>query len=387
MTTTTERPTLRQDERGIALAIAIFALVIIATLVTGVFFMARLEQRSGNNALWSTQAQEAADAGLNATLAAWDGAYNSLAAGAAQTLATQVLPGNTSRYTATVRKISNQIFLVESRGERVQQGGGVLSGTTVGRIVKMITPDVNINAAVTANGPVTLQGNLTVDGRDTDPPNWPACTTKDTVAGVRTSQSIKAGGSYSAYGDPPLVANDGDKYAEIKNPYDAFYAMANKIHNGDWSSSNSPRPVTEVVSGVTVCNRTDARNWGESYRSPTAGTIGQCTGYSPIVSIRGSGESRITGGRGQGILLVAGDLQMAGGFEWVGIIIVLGDVRTTGMGAKITGAMLALNDATSDITYIGGTPVFTYSSCAIATALAQTAYARPLAERSWLQLY
>lgn len=387
MTATTERPTLRQDERGIALAIAIFALVIIATLVTGVFFMARLEQRSGNNALWSTQAAEAADAGLNATLANWDGAYNSLALGDTQTLATQVLPGNTARYTATVRKLSNQIFLVESRGERVQQGGGVLSGTTVGRIVKLITPDVEINAAVTANGPVTLQGNLTVDGRDTDPPNWPACTTKDTVAGVRTSQSIKAGGSYDAFGDPPLAANDGDKYAQIKNPYDAFYAIADKIHNGNWSASDSPRPVTHVVSGNTVCNRTDARNWGELYRSPTPGTVSQCTTYSPIVSIRGAGESRITGGRGAGILLIAGDLQMAGGFEWAGLVIVLGAVRTTGMGAKITGALLALNEATSDITYIGGTPVVTYSSCAIATAMAQTAYARPLAERSWVQLY
>ena len=387
MTPTTTRPTLRQDERGIALAIAIFALVIIATLVTGVFYMARLEQRSGTNALWSTQAQEAADAGLNATLASWDGAYNSLAPGGTQTLATQILPGNTARYTATVRKISNQIFLVESRGERVQQGGGVLSGTTVGRIVKLITPDVEINAAVTANGPVTLQGNLTVDGRDTDPPNWPACTTKETVAGVRTSQAIKAGGSYDAFGDPPLAANDGDKYAEIKNPYDAFYAIADKIHNGNWSASDSPRPVTQVVSGTTVCNK-DLRNFGELYRSPTPGTVGQCTGYSPIISIRnGTGEARITGGRGQGILLIEGDLQMAGGFEFAGIVIVLGAVRTTGMGAKITGALLALNEASSDITYIGGTPVVTYSSCAIATALAQTAYARPLAERSWVQLY
>lgn len=379
------RPSLRRDERGVALALAIFALVIIATLVAGVFFMARLEQRSGSQTIWATHAAEAADAGLNSTLANWSGSYNTLAVGASQPLATVTLGANT-RYTPTIQKLSDQIFLVQSRGERFT-AGGVLSSTTVGRIVRMITPDVEINAAVTANGPVTLQGNLIVDGRDTDPPNWPACTTKDTVAGVRTSESIKAGGSYQAFGEPPLAENDGDKYAQIKGPYDAFYAMANKIHNGDWSASDSPRPVTEVVSGNTVCNRTDARNWGELYRTPTAGTVTECTSYSPIVSIRGTGESRVSGGRGAGILLIAGDLQMSGGFEWAGIIIVLGDVRTTGMGAKVTGALLALNDATSDLTYIGGTPVVTYSSCAIATALAQTAYARPLAERSWAQLY
>lgn len=386
MTNRSNHSSLRHDERGIALAIAIFALVIIGTLVAGVFFMARLEQRSGNNALWAMQAQEAADAGLNVTVANWDPGYNGMLTGAELDLGTTVLPGNTARYTTTIRKLSNQIFLIQSRGERVG-GGGVLSGTRVGRIVRIITPEASINSAVTANGPVTLQGNLIVDGRDADPPNWPACTTKDTVAGVRTSQSIKAGGSYDAYGDPPLAANDGDKYAQIKGLYDSFYGAANKIHNGDWSSSNSPRPVTKVVNGNTVCDRDDFRNWGELYRSPTPGTIGQCTSYSPIVSIRGTGESRITGGRGAGILLIAGDLQMAGGFEWAGLVIVLGAVRTTGMGAKITGALLALNEATSDITYIGGTPVVTYSSCAIATALQQTAVARPLAERSWVQLY
>jgi len=379
------RRSLRRDERGIALAIAIFALVIIATLVAGVFFMARLEQRSGSQTIWATQASEAADAGLNATLANWSGTYNTMPVGDVLTLSTVTMGAN-ARYTPTVQKLSNEIFLVQSRGERTSSGG-VLSSNNAGRIVKLIVPDMQINAAITANGAVTLQGNMTVDGRDTDPPNWPACATNDTVAGVRTSQSIKSQGNPTTVGKPPLAANDGDKYAQIKNPYDQFNAMPDKIHNGEWSTKNSPGPSTHVVSGETVCNRGDFNNWGEMWRTPKAGTKLLCTGYSPIVSIRGTGESHISGGRGQGILLVAGDLQLTGGFEWAGIMIVLGGVRMTGQGAKITGALLALNEAASDITYIGGTPVVTYSSCSIANALANTASVRPLAERSWAQLY
>lgn len=381
---------LRQDERGVALVLAIFALVVIATLIAGVFFMARLEQRSGSNTLWATQAQEAADAGLNTTLANWSGAYNTMAVGASTTLATQTL-GSTARHTVTVQKVAAQIFLVQSRGERTG-GGGVLAGTTVGRIVRLVVPDVDINAAVTSNGPVTLTGNITVDGRDTDPPFWPACTTKDTVAAVRTSQNITTKGSYNAFGDPSpegLVSSDASVDAtDFTGPYAAFTAIANKVSVGAWSPSNSPRP---ILSGGT-CNQADARNWGEPYRHASQGSyLVQCEGYSPITWVRngpgGGNEAHISGGRGQGILIIDNDLQLSGGFEYTGIILVMGDVRTTGQGAKITGALLAANQTLGDITYFGGTPVVTYSSCAVATALAASAQARPIAERSWVQLY
>lgn len=139
------RPALRRDERGIALALAIFALVVIATLVGGVFFMARLEQRSGSNTLWSTQAAEAADAGLNATLANWSGTWNTMAVGTPSTLSTVSLGGN-ARYTVTIRKLTSALFFVSSRGERTDAGGGVLSGNTVGRVVRIVVPEVDINA-------------------------------------------------------------------------------------------------------------------------------------------------------------------------------------------------------------------------------------------------
>ena len=53
------------SERGIALAVAVFALVVIGALVAGTFFAGRLEQQTGQNTMFATQAGEAAEAGLS----------------------------------------------------------------------------------------------------------------------------------------------------------------------------------------------------------------------------------------------------------------------------------------------------------------------------------
>ena len=53
------------DERGIALAVAVFALVVIGALVAGTFFAGRLEQQTGRNTIYAAQAAEVAEAGLN----------------------------------------------------------------------------------------------------------------------------------------------------------------------------------------------------------------------------------------------------------------------------------------------------------------------------------
>ena len=72
------------DERGIALAMAVFALVIIGVLVAGAFFSGRLEQRGGVNSVMATEAFEAAEGGLAYTINdGWQtSTFNALAVGA-----------------------------------------------------------------------------------------------------------------------------------------------------------------------------------------------------------------------------------------------------------------------------------------------------------------
>src|SRR5690606_7589067 len=117
-------------------------------------------------------------------------------------------------------------------------------GTRVGRIVRLIIPQLQVDAAVTANGPVTLQGNLTVDGTNTNPDGWDVCgPTGDVVASVQTSQSIKKGGSYTAIGNPPpegLVENDPSVTpSRFLDPYNALSPFADVSYNAAWSASDS----------------------------------------------------------------------------------------------------------------------------------------------------
>ena len=62
-----------KNERGIALVLAIFATVVIGALVAGAFFVGRVEQLTGSNTVWATQASGAAESGLSDALATIDG--------------------------------------------------------------------------------------------------------------------------------------------------------------------------------------------------------------------------------------------------------------------------------------------------------------------------
>src|SRR5882724_10031595 len=60
------------NERGMALAVAIFALVVIGALVAGAFYASTLEQRTGRNSMFAAEAAQAAETGPMAVLANWD---------------------------------------------------------------------------------------------------------------------------------------------------------------------------------------------------------------------------------------------------------------------------------------------------------------------------
>jgi hypothetical protein len=115
------------------------------------------------------------------------------------------------------------------------------------------------------------------------------------------------------------------------------------------------------------------------------GVITQCQSYFPI--IYRNGNLRVQDGRGQGVLLVEGNFEVRGNFEFNGIVIVRGELSTQGTGNKITGAVLAQNAELGDETTIIGNPVINYSACAVERALVGNASLKPLVERSWAQLY
>ena len=135
------------DERGIALAVAVFALVVIGALVAGTFFSGRLELLTGRNTFIAAQAAEAAESGLTQ------------AAGSQTTAALLALPINANPVnatslgafpvngahtsaTASINRLTDVLFLVRSVGVRTNAAGGQLAARSLGQLIRLVQADI-----------------------------------------------------------------------------------------------------------------------------------------------------------------------------------------------------------------------------------------------------
>jgi hypothetical protein len=100
------------------------------------------------------------------------------------------------------------------------------------------------------------------------------------------------------------------------------------------------------------------------------------------------GNLKLTGGAGQGILLVDGNLDASGGVNFFGPVIVRGALSVTGngSGARFVGGVMAENVYLTD-SKVAGNAVVSYSSCAIQKAL--NGSAPPVFDRTrgWIEMY
>jgi hypothetical protein len=373
---------LRTDERGMALAIALLTMIVIGALVTGAFFAGRMEIASGRNAVYTSQATEAAEAGIATVFRSWNGAWNSYPVDSNQ-VQSSVYPvaGNSSiRYTLTVRRLKAGVFQFTVLGEKLDAAGNVLASRLLAKLGRLAITWLDTKAAVTAKANVSVSGTATkISGYNTIPAGWVGCTVTDSVYGIRTSGTVSTSGSPTIQGVPAATkVNDSTVVDSLFTlPY---YAMLPLKQVTVPASSNWNGMAPSVSGGV--CNKTDPRNWGEPYRS--GGYVSQCITYFPV--IYAAGDFRVQNGRGEGVLLVAGDLWIAGNFEFDGIIITLGAVTTTGTGNKITGMILSNDAAIGDDDVFAGNPTVRYSECAVQTALKAAAVGMTLVERGWAQI-
>ena len=395
------------DERGIALAVAIFALVIIGALVAGTFFAGRLEQRSGLNALFAAQAAEAAEAGTAVALDNWQSSAMaaipvSTGATSADTIVAsgvEVAVGSRAFYTTTVSHLSASTFLVRTEGQRRDAAGTVLSRRLIGQVVRLVIPEIDIQGALTLQGSLTLSGTAEISGADHIPTGWGgSCgALADSVAGIRTNSNdvttngANCSGLNCVDGDPPLMVDssvNNGTFTDFGSTTFAELAAASNIqltsgtYNGIGPDSLAV-PIGSPVGTRGACRTADRpKNWGEPYTG--IGTYSQCFNYFPI--IYATGNVKINGGRGQGILLVDGDIEFAGGVEFYGPVIATGRVRSAGTGGHVYGGVMAQN-VELDPNVITGNSVINYSACAVQRALMGAGTVRAISERSWAQLY
>lgn len=378
-----------RERAGFALAVAIFAIVVIGTLIGGIFFASMQQQRMARNQQLQANAMGAAEYGMNRTLAAdWRaGSWNTMPVGRVDSTSNSYTShGATARVRVTrIGNANVPLFLVASEGS-----AGTMLGAQARRrtshVVALHPFQINVRGALTTRGATKIGGSSYIDGNDTPYAGWscPAAGPNKPGIAIADSTQITTSGcsGYSCVAGSPKIANDSlaadtATYLNFGNGVTwATLAAMGKNVTGTWNAG-SIAPV--VVGGV--CNRNATGNWGDPGRaSPT----GACEDYFPI--LYSPGDLKITGGKGQGILLVEGNLQVAGGFEFYGPVIVKGDLDTQGTGGHFNGGVMAANVNLAQNTVLGSA-VITYSSCILAKVLQASAVPSLMNGRSWAELY
>jgi type II secretory pathway pseudopilin PulG len=374
------RSTNTPNRPGIALVLSLIAIAVVGALVTGIWTSSAIEQRADENTRKQTQAMAVAEAAAGEVIGTWNSGVWNLMANGASTNISGNSPYGTGTYTGTVTRLNEQFFLLDLTGKDRNTN----SKQRVGILVKLRMLDFDIDAALTTRGSGKIGGSVEIDGNDTNP--WSDCPAAGPPkAGVRhpdPSQLNYVGGCNSAScidGSPPVqtdatVANATFfQYGDAD--WDALKASATIVLTGGTLTGVGP------VATSGVCDRSNTKNWGEP-QEPV--TVAVCKTYFPI--IYSDGDMRITGDRGQGILMVNGDLEISGGFVFDGIVLVRGRLSSTGTGGHIKGGALAANVDLDENTVLGNATLG-FSSCAITRAKNASSPGAQLRSRGWIHLY
>lgn len=397
-----------RDRRGITLLLSLYALVILGATIAAAFLVVRFDRSASSSSTYAGDAQNAAEAGLADVYATWDPTVQGAltvwtpSAPVSWSGGTRTLQSGKLFYSPTVRRLNSQLFLVEATGWRGTSTRRAAT-LTLNQWFRLVKPTIGVNAAVTVNDPITFNGNsFLVSGLNALPPQWGVgeCTgvsagNEDDVVGVRsaTGTGVDPTKDYNnVLGFPtPDAANDPSvTSATFTNFVDYTFATLGSQPGVKILPDNTPYngvgPVLDA--GTGTCDKNVLLNFGEPYRPPTGGIVTQCESYFPVVHGTGTDTKFAADSRGQGTLLIDGNLTLVGGFEWDGLIIVRNQLKVTGNGNKIYGAILAAGaDVATTNGSVGGNVTINYSECAISKAVNGASLARPLGQRSWAQSY
>ena len=365
-------PAIRRARRGTALVLVLVAMIVLTVLSTGAILGSMAELRAAHNEQMVQRALAVAEYGLNQQVANWTTARNQLANGAIDSSKVVVAVGDTA--SVAVMRLNSRSFWVVSIGRTKGGSGRLEAQRQVSMLVSVSSASLRAPATITSYGPTSVKGSANITGVNTNPPGWGTCaSSNDTLAisvNPATTLFVQKPSTQAVNGSSSTDPNAGNlsTYNTFgSESWGSLIGKANVLANGA-----NPSP-----SGTSTTCTTTSTNWGEPLRS--ASYVAGCTNYFPIVYA--SGSLSISGGRGQGVLMVEGDLTINGNFSYNGLILVKGDLRANGT-LDVFGAVL-----TQGATDILGNANFSYSSCAVSSAFAGLSTPRRTKQRSWAQMY
>jgi len=374
-----------KSEKGMALAMALGALVIIGVIVAGAMWTGTQDYRIASNTLRQTGAEATAELGQNRLLATWQTSWNNgKPIGDTLRRVYTMSYGGSALVTAT--RLPNNFWWVASEG---QTGGPASSSARrrYGTMWRLNVPEMNMLGAIVTQGTIKVSGNVKVNGNDSTPPGWPACGSPQNVAGAAISPTTTANivGSATVSGNPSTLitpaAGDTNTYFNYGgSSYQALASAATMTLSGGQTLTG----IAPVVSSGT-CNTTPQTNWGDPNRLLAPLLPGACESYFPIIHV--TGDLHVSTGNSQGILLVDGNLTASGSFSFTGAVIVRGSLQATGNGNKFIGGVMAAGVDASDNSLIAGSSGIHYSCSALTQVLSATAFPKQAMQRGWVDLY
>ncbi len=382
--------TLMQNRReGFALAGAVLAMVLVGAIVTGGFYAAHQESRITRGTELGDLAQYIAEQGLDNVTANTKGstldaiAYNGHST-IASNVAVQYGGRTVGNYTVVITRMTEYLFVVRSTGRVTigQAGNPSFSTRTISQVIRRRFADFDNQTAVQVYGDITVTGNSNILGTDLNLAGWTGCppltTNTDAVTANPTSSvQIQGAGTIAGTVDKStqLTANDFTVFGDIT--WSELVAMAtNVIPAGTTLSQIQP------TTSSGQCRTSDLTNWG----APT-NPLHLCYNHFPIIYVPGD-VTISANASGQGILLIAGNMNVQSQFDFYGPVVVLGAVDTQG-GAKIMGSLFAYGGGNVGDAFAAGNMTVQYSCCAIKrAALGAFALSRglPIRNRSWMDL-
>ena len=386
---TTSRDRRSRPREGFALPVALGSMVVIGMILAGVFFAATQENRVGRNTVNQEKAFRAAEFGLNNAYGTWaNGTMNALAVGGVNTTVHDSSAASGWLDTVRVTRLNNNSYWVVSTA---YAGSGLtLARHRTTSAIRVSFPQINFLAALTVHGQIKIGGSSLTTGVDTPPAGWACPPAGTTQPGIATDDISKI--DYSGCNNMScIIGNPQVQQSAAVSDTNTFFtygpdanwatltAAATLVYNGNWTI-NGPAP-SYIAGGA--CNTAVMTNWGDPNRASPAG---KCENYFPIIYFGGTGNAHITGGTGQGILLVEGDLTVDGGFQWYGPVIARGHVTTQGTGGHFNGGVMAADVDLEQNTVLGNA-IIDYSKCAIDAALVGAGIPKRLKQRSWAEMF
>ncbi len=378
----------RRNQQGFALPVAVFALVVVGVITTGAFFMARNEGRIGVSSEHAGLAFYLTEQGLADLMGDWNFVRFGELPVWGDTIFTRGY-ADVGRVRTRVTRMTDYLYFVDAGGT-VTMGGAMLSGASrrVGVTIRLESADIAPPAALTTRGPTQLSGTADVHGEDEMPPGWGGVcfgSPLENKPGILTdnaSQVSRQGGA-EITGDPAVQEDasiDDETFTEFGElTWEELTDMANIRLSG--GTINTMAPDSTAV-GVCRAGQAFPLNWGNPENPGAA-----CSDWYPVIHITGNANIQ-SGGVGQGVLLVEGDLELRGNFVFYGIIIVQGSLDTQGSGNRVYGGVTASNADFESQSLTGGS-VVTNSTCAVSRAIRENSSltrVRPLVSRSWVDL-